>query len=62
MDYNVASATQKNKILLAEESVTIDLGVEIKGQRVSDKQKAAPLTIESLDAIAIKTNGFHRLL
>jgi iron complex outermembrane receptor protein len=54
MDYNVASATQKNKILLAEESVTIDLGVEIKGQRVSDKQKAAPLTIESLDAIAIK--------
>ncbi|MBK8885532.1 MAG: carboxypeptidase-like regulatory domain-containing protein [Saprospiraceae bacterium] len=39
MDYNVASATQKNKIMLAEESVTIDLGVEIKGQRVSDKQR-----------------------
>jgi iron complex outermembrane receptor protein len=39
---------------MGEDAVTIDLGVEIKGQRVSEKQKAAPLTIESLDAIAIK--------
>lgn len=54
LDYEITSETQKIKILLSEESVTIDLGVEIKGQRVSDKQKAAPLTIESLDAIAIK--------
>ncbi|MBK7635046.1 MAG: TonB-dependent receptor plug domain-containing protein [Saprospiraceae bacterium] len=30
------------------------MGVEIKGQRIDEKQKAAPLTIESLDAIAIK--------
>ncbi|MBP6446430.1 MAG: TonB-dependent receptor [Saprospiraceae bacterium] len=53
-DFEVTSSSQKLKILIAEESVTIDLGVEIKGQRVSEKQKAAPLTIESLDAIAIK--------
>jgi iron complex outermembrane recepter protein len=53
-DYEVTASGQKLKILIAEESVTIDLGVEIKGQRVSEKQKAAPLTIESLDAIAIK--------
>lgn len=54
LDYEITSEIPKHKILLSEESVTIDLGVEIKGQRVSDKQKAAPLTIESLDAIAIK--------
>ncbi|MBK9566681.1 MAG: TonB-dependent receptor [Saprospiraceae bacterium] len=53
-DFEVTSSSQKLKILIAEESVPIDLGVEIKGQRVSEKQKAAPLTIESLDAIAIK--------
>ncbi len=53
-DIEVTSTGQKIKILLGEESVTIDLGVEIKGQRISEKQKAAPLTIESLDAIAIK--------
>lgn len=54
IDYPLDVADQKLKIELAEDAVTIDLGVEIKGQRVSDKQKAAPLTIESLDAIAIK--------
>ncbi|MBK9736694.1 MAG: TonB-dependent receptor [Saprospiraceae bacterium] len=53
-DYTVTSAGEKVQIKMEEESVTIDLGVEIKGQRVSEKQKAAPLTIESLDAIAIK--------
>jgi iron complex outermembrane recepter protein len=53
-DYEVTTATQKIQIKMGEDAVTIDLGVEIKGQRVSDKQKAAPLTIESLDAIAIK--------
>lgn len=54
LDLEVSTAAQRLKISLEEESVTIDLGVEIKGQRVSEKQKAAPLTIESLDAIAIK--------
>lgn len=43
----------KQKIELEEENVTI-AEVEIVGQRISDKQKQAPLTVESLDAIAIK--------
>lgn len=54
LDYEVSESGQKIKIKLGEDAVTIDLGVEIKGQRISDKQKAAPLTVESLDAIAIK--------
>ncbi|MBC7884268.1 MAG: TonB-dependent receptor [Saprospiraceae bacterium] len=54
LDLTVASSDQKIEIKMTEDAVTIDLGVEIKGQRVSDKQKAAPLTVESLDAIAIK--------
>ncbi|HMU03681.1 MAG TPA: carboxypeptidase-like regulatory domain-containing protein, partial [Saprospiraceae bacterium] len=54
IDYQVDNASQKIEIKLGEDAVTIDLGVEIKGQKISEKQKAAPLTIESLDAIAIK--------
>jgi len=54
LDYQVTSTSQKVQIKLNENAVTIDLGIEIKGQKVSDKQKAAPLTIESLDALAIK--------
>lgn len=54
VDYEVTNVGQKILIKMGEDAVTIDLGVEIKGQRVSEKQKAAPLTIESLDAIAIK--------
>lgn len=54
LDYIVTDAQSKQKIRMKENSVMIDVGVEIKGQRISDKQKAAPLTIESLDAIAIK--------
>lgn len=54
LDYQVDNASSKIEIKLGEDAVTIDLGVEIKGQKISDKQKAAPLTIESLDAIAIK--------
>ncbi len=39
--------------------------VEVKGQRISDKQKESPLTVESLDAIAIKqaaTSNFYDAL
>lgn len=54
LDYTVNNLAQKIVIKLSESSVIIDLGVEIKGQRISEKQKAAPLTIESIDAIAIK--------
>ena len=41
------------KVSMEEESVTIDV-VEVKGQRISDKQKSSPLTVEALDLIAIK--------
>ncbi|MBK8548207.1 MAG: TonB-dependent receptor [Saprospiraceae bacterium] len=50
----VQSSKEKLVIKLEEDAVTIDLGIEIKGQRIDEKQKAAPLTVESLDAIAIK--------
>jgi iron complex outermembrane recepter protein len=38
---------------LNEESITLE-NVLVKGQRVSDKQKSAALTVESLDLLAIK--------
>ena len=40
-------------ISLAETTMVIE-GVEVKASRISDKQKKSPLTIESLDLIAIK--------
>ena len=40
-------------ISLEEESIQIDV-VEVKGQRISDKQKSSPLTVESMDLLAIK--------
>jgi iron complex outermembrane recepter protein len=43
----------KLKINLEEETIQVTT-VEVVGQRISDKQKQAPLTVESLDAIAIK--------
>ncbi|MCB0570651.1 MAG: TonB-dependent receptor [Phaeodactylibacter sp.] len=41
------------KARLEEESITTDV-VEVRGQRISEKQKASPLTVESLDVLAIK--------
>ncbi|MCB0644467.1 MAG: carboxypeptidase-like regulatory domain-containing protein, partial [Phaeodactylibacter sp.] len=43
----------KLKFQLESSAVTIE-SVEVKGQRISEKQKAAPLTVESLDVLAIK--------
>ena len=40
-------------VSLVESTVVIE-GVEVKASRISDKQKKSPLTIESLDLIAIK--------
>ena len=40
-------------IAMTENAVTIE-GVEVKGSRISDKQKESPLTIEALDIIGIK--------
>jgi len=41
------------RIELVSDAMLMDV-VEVKGQRISDKQKAAPLTVESLDVLAIK--------
>jgi outer membrane receptor protein involved in Fe transport len=40
-------------IKLGEQVLSIET-VEIKGQRISDKQKASPLTVETMDKLAIK--------
>ncbi|MDV7390398.1 hypothetical protein RZS08_03550, partial [Arthrospira platensis SPKY1] len=40
-------------IQLAEATITTDV-VEVRGQRISDKQKASALTVESMDVLAIK--------
>lgn len=47
------SDSDKLRFELTESSVIVE-GVEVRGQRISDKQKAAPLTVESLDIIGIK--------
>ncbi len=49
----VASAKEKLTIKMADDAVIL-VDVQIKGQRISDKQKEAPLTIESIDVLAIK--------
>ena len=57
----VSAAAQPLKIKLNANAITTDV-VEIKGQRISEKQKANPLTVESLDLIAIKqaaTDNFY---
>jgi iron complex outermembrane recepter protein len=50
---DVVDAKTKIKVNLEEEGILVE-EVKVVGQRVSDKQKQAPLTVESLDAIAIK--------
>ncbi len=49
----VQDAGEKLLIKLEENVITTAV-VEVKGKRISEKQKAAPLTVESLDLIAIK--------
>ncbi len=49
--------TEANKKLvvvkLSDKTTAIDV-VEVKGQRISEKQKSSPLTIEQIDQLAIK--------
>lgn len=52
-EVEVTTASKALKITLEEDAVTI-AAVEVKGQRISDKQKASPLTVESIDILAIK--------
>jgi iron complex outermembrane recepter protein len=40
-------------IKLGEQALAIDV-VEVKGQRISEKTKASPLTVETMDKLAIK--------
>jgi iron complex outermembrane receptor protein len=44
---------EKLEIKLLESSIAIDV-VEVKAARVSDERKKSPLTVEALDALAIK--------
>lgn len=53
LELTVSDASEKLKIKLKEDAVVIE-SVEVKGQRISDKQKSSPLTVESLDVLAIK--------
>ncbi len=49
----VTAADQRLVVKMATSSIVITETV-VKGQRIDDKQKAAPLTVENLDAIAIE--------
>jgi iron complex outermembrane recepter protein len=48
----VNSEAQKIAISLVEEAITIG-AVDVKGRRISEKQTQSPLTMETMDAIAI---------
>lgn len=52
-EVEVTSLDQELIIKLGGDATTIDV-VEVKGQRISDKQRQAALTVETMDAIAIK--------
>jgi iron complex outermembrane recepter protein len=48
----VTAANQKIAIAMAEDAITIGV-VDVKGRRITEKQIQSPLTMETLDAIAI---------
>jgi outer membrane receptor protein involved in Fe transport len=52
-EVKVATAGDRLEIRLSTSTIIMSEAVVV-GQRIDDKQKAAPLTIENLDAIAIK--------
>ena len=49
----VSAASQKLEFRLEADQILID-AAEVVGERISEKQKQAPLTVESMDVIAIK--------
>ncbi|MFN0014354.1 MAG: carboxypeptidase-like regulatory domain-containing protein [Saprospiraceae bacterium] len=55
-ELTVADASARLIVRLAANSIIIEETV-VRGQRIDDKQKAAPLTVEKLDAIAIKESA-----
>ncbi|MEL7159721.1 MAG: carboxypeptidase-like regulatory domain-containing protein, partial [Bacteroidota bacterium] len=52
-EVEVTSADQDLKIKLGDNAITTDV-IEVKGRRISEKQRQAALTVETMDAIAIK--------
>ena len=52
-DLVVSDASKRIDIALEEDGIVIET-VEVKGSRILDKQKESPLTVESLDLLAIK--------
>ncbi len=49
----VTDANQNIRINLQEDAITTEV-VEVKGRRISEKQQQSPLTMETMDNIAIK--------
>ena len=52
-EVEVSSAGATLTVELSEQAILTEI-IEVRGQRISDKQKAAPLTVESMDVLAIK--------
>src|SRR6185369_12129941 len=52
-EMNVTSLEQSYSVKLKSKETELK-GVEVSGSRISEKQKEAPLTVESMDRIAIK--------
>ncbi|MFN0173693.1 MAG: TonB-dependent receptor domain-containing protein [Saprospiraceae bacterium] len=53
LELEVTDAAQKVDVRLSAASIIMEEAIVV-GQRIDDKQKAAPLTVENMDAIAIK--------
>lgn len=53
MEKEITSADKKLDIQLGDNAITTEV-VEVKGRRISEKQQQSALTVEALDAIAIK--------
>ena len=53
LEYTVNSASDKIKIKLITENFELE-AFEVNETRISDKQKESPLTVESMDVLAIK--------
>ncbi|MTB49486.1 TonB-dependent receptor [Lewinella sp. W8] len=52
-EVEVSSADQDLNVKLGGDAITTEI-VEVKGRRISEKQRQAALTVETMDAIAIK--------
>jgi len=52
-EFEITEAETELNVRMEEDIISTEV-VEVRGQRISDKQKSAPLTVESLDVLAIK--------